>query len=390
MRSPKMDPLVQADLDALDAALAGEREDLAVAIIADEARTAAEPMPPGLALRLESAIADGFARPAKRRRGWALGPAVGVLGAGAVALVIALGTTGGEQGDLVTSSGGSEEAGRQLAKPQTDAAGAGELSGGTSLPPVAADESSSQIAPGPVDTDAAPNGRRVQRAADLTLTTPIGDLQTTSDEVIATTDRLGGYVQQSDVSAGDESGRASFDLRIPADKLDEALAALSELGHVRSRTQQSEDITARFTSARSRLNDARVERQALLRALAAATTEAEIDSLEQRLEIARSRIAAAKGDLFSARRAASMARVSVAVVGTGEDEGGAAGGGDRWTPGKALEDAVEVLSVAAGVLIVGIAGAIPAGLVALLLLAAWRAQRRRSRELTLDAPGGAV
>ena len=86
-----------------------------------------------------------------------------------------------------------------------------------------------------------------------------------------------------------------------------------------------------------------------------------------------------------------MAHVGVTVVGTDGDEGGAAGGDDdTWTPGAALEDAVHVLSVAAGVAIVALAGLIPASLLALLGFAAWRTQRRRRRELALDGGGAAV
>jgi hypothetical protein len=380
MRSAQLDPQIAADLDALDAALRGERDDLAVAIIADEARNAAAPMPPGLELRLEKAIADGFPKPAgsKRRRVSLLGPGLGLAGAAAVAVVIGLSSAGGGGSE---DSSSSSVATREAA--QSEAGDAGGSSAATA-PSVAQDEA---VAP---DALSAPTGRRVQRAAELTLSTPLGKLQDTADEVVRTTDRLGGYVQRSDVFAGEERGRATFELRIPSDRLDDGLAQLSKLGHVQSRTQQSEDITGRFTSARARLHDARTERQALLRALAEATTTTEIDSIKQRLEIANSRIEAAKGDLFSARRAANYATVQLALVGsTGEDEEGVAGGGDdEWTPGKALGDAADVLSVAAGVLIVALAASIPAGLVLGLLALAFRAWRRRARNLALG--GSAV
>jgi len=399
-RNTALDPIVEQELEALEAVLAGKRHDPELALIADEARATAPPMPPGLALRLEAAAADGFPRsaPERTRLGWLrrppLLPALGALAAVLLALVVAgsalrggssddetFGTSGAGQAELSTGSSGGAN---------TDSAAAGSTAPGPTgalAPPVAEDaDALTRQAPA-----AARGPRRVQRAAELILSTPIAELQDTSDAVARTADRLGGHVQRSDVSAGDESGQATFDLRIPTARLEEALASLSELGNVQSRTQRSQDITARFTSARSRLNDARAERQALLRALAEADTSQEIASINARLDIARARIAAAKGDLFGARRAAGLARVSVTVVGvSGDDEGAGLGDEGRWTPGQALDDAVAVLSVAAGVAIVAFAAAIPAALLALLAALAWRVYRRRSRELALEPRAPAV
>lgn len=381
MRSPKIDPAVRADLDALDAALRGERADLEVAMITDEVRNAAEPMPPGLAQRLESAVERGFADPAKPRRSWSLWqPAVGLGAAALVAVVIAVGQSGdGGSGALDGREGGAV-APQGESTSSTGIESAGDAADGTAAAPAPAPSLAQEEAPaGGVE-------RRVQRAADLTISVPRAELQSTADEVVRTTDRYGGYVQRSDVFAGRERGRATFELRIPAARLEDSLAALSKLGQVQSRTQTSEDITGRFTSARARLGDARAERQALLRALAEATTTQEIDSIKQRLEIANARIEAAKADLFQARRSAAFASVYVSVVDEGDS--GTAGGTGEWTPRQAVGDAVDLLSVAAGVLIVGLAAAIPAALVLALLALAHRAWRRRARDLALG--GNAV
>lgn len=394
-RKTAMDPVVEQELRALEAVLAGERRDPELALIADEARASAPPMPPGLALRLDAAVAEGFpkARAEQTRPRWlrrpALVPALGALATVLLALAVGVSVLRGGNGDDVTFDTGAGQAELSSGASGESAAGSPSAGGSTAAgpsgaltPPVAEDaDSLLQRTP----RAAASGPRRVRRAAELILATPIADLQKTSDAVGRTADRLGGHVQRSDVSAGDEAGQATFDLRIPTARLDEAMAALSELGDVRSRTQRSEDITARFTSARSRLQDARAERQALLRALAEADTSQEIDSINARLDIARARIAAAKGDLFGARRAAGLARVSVTVVADpGDDQGSGFGGDDGWTPGQAFDDAIEVLSVAAGVAIVAVAAAIPAAVLALLALLAWRVYRRRSRELALE------
>jgi hypothetical protein len=428
MRRNNIDPAVAADLEALDAVLAGEQSDPDLLLITDEVRASAPRMSPAFAERLDTAVAEGFegaAPPPRKKRSWrpSFEQALGLGIAGVFALVVsvaALNTDGKNDSD--SASGGAQAtsiepersaqgaAGGSSAEAQSDAAKAAPTPS-ASAPSADSDAAAGEAAPstatgaGVTDKNSAiglddstavpPPGagpRRIERAADLTISTPIGKLQDTADGVTAVADRLGGYVYTSNVSANGESGQATFDLRIPTDKLDDAMAALSRLGHVRSRNETSQDITARFSSALSRLHDARAERQALLRALADAATQAEIDSINGRLNIARQRIVAAKNDLFAARRASNLARVGVTVLGVGGDEGAAAGDGkDKWTPGDAVRDALHVLSVAASVAIVGLAGAIPAALLLALLFAAWRVQRRRRRELALDAnPNPAV
>jgi hypothetical protein len=207
------------------------------------------------------------------------------------------------------------------------------------------------------------------------------------DDVAGIADRLGGFVATSNVSATGGEGQGDFDLRVPVGRLDEALAAISRLGHVRARSSQVRDITSGFNSARATLHDARAERAALLRALARATTQPEIDSLRARLAIARRRIDAATAGLHVVRRRAALARIAVTVVGV-RREGVAAPAHHRWTPGRALHDAVGVLSTAASVAIVSLAGALPLLLLALLCAAAYRVATRRRRERALDAGAG--
>jgi CRP/FNR family transcriptional regulator len=141
-------------------------------------------------------------------------------------------------------------------------------------------------------------------------------------------------VQRSDVTQREGRGFATYDLRVPTSRLEQVLADLSRLTDVRSRTQSSNDITAPFVSARDRLDDARDEREALLKALAKAETDAEIESLKQRIRGARYRISVAQADVQRLQRRAQLSRVTVAVESTGKrSEGGA------WTPGDAVRDA---------------------------------------------------
>jgi hypothetical protein len=223
----------------------------------------------------------------------------------------------------------------------------------------------------------------VQRSASIALQTPEDEFDRTTDAVNVTVARFGGIVASSQIGASDErGGEATFDLRIPTDRLDRALAALAKLGHVTERSQGLDDITSSFHSARARLTDARAERRGLLRALERATTQAQIDSLKAQLRSVAGRIRGLESALASLRRRADLATVNLTVRGTGD--GPQAGGGGQWTPGDAAGDAVRVLEVLAGVLLIGLAILVPAGLLGALIALGLRLGRRRRREAALD------
>jgi len=128
--------------------------------------------------------------------------------------------------------------------------------------------------------------------------------------------------------------------------------------------------------------DARAERRGLLKALGRASTQRQIDSLRARLRNVRSQIARLNGDLAALRRRADLSSVSVTVRGGGSESEPGAGG--RWSPGDAAGDAVRVLEVIAGVLLIALAVALPLAIFALLGAFGVRTTRRRRRESALD------
>lgn len=218
--------------------------------------------------------------------------------------------------------------------------------------------------------------RRQDRDAAIVLATPRADIEEAADGVIQVTDRYQGFVLRSNVTGGEE-GRAgaALELRIPSEKLQPALRDLSELAHVRSRTQTTQDITARFVSARSRLNEATAERRALLRQLARASTPNEAASIRARLRIANRQITQARSNLRSLRNRVDFSSVSVAIE--ADESAKAADGG--WSPGDALDDAVGILKTTLGILLVSLAVLLPLtalGLVAWLVSSRFRTARR--------------
>ena len=402
------------ELDALDDALAGRAVDPDLADLAELAVALRDDRPapdPAFTRALDARVERGFPRATKpQRRLWGVrlprisGPALGVAASALLVIVIGISIpTGGDEsgsGDPGSGAGGSlattEEAptdsastppnsakqragGDESATPDSTTPSAPSTSGSSGAP-------STAIAPMPPTTRGDPGAARrrrfVERSAELVLATPPREIDRAAAEILRVTDELGGYVVSSTVSSN-SSGQ--FELRVPERKLQMALSRLSRVAKVRQRTQSAQDITGAVVSVGERLADARTERRSLLRQLAAATTPNQTSSIRARLRLVSGQIAAAKRDLSRVKTRATRSTIAVTLLAdrrrAGDEDDGASG----WTPGEAFDDAVRILEVTAGVLLVALALLLPVGLVGLLVWLAARQAAQRRRERTLDA-----
>jgi hypothetical protein len=346
------------------------------------------------ARQLDARVAAGFPRRRRERFGWLrIRPLMPALGFAATALLVVTvavslpqggddsdeGGGGGATSSAPTiaqedsgSAGGGGERTKEEARSSSTGSGAQPAVGGTAPPPAI------------TETRRDPNSdrrepRRVQRSASLALAAPPDEVERVADGIGRVTDEVGGFVAASSVS----SNGGDFSLRIPTARLDDALARLSRLAHVRERERRSQDITAQSVSARTRLREAQAERQSLLRQLARADTPNETAAVRVRLRTVNRQIEAARAQVRRVDNRASFADVSVTLV-SDEDVGGAATDDGQWSPGDAAADAVRVLEVAVGVALVALAAALP---LLLILLLAWLASRqvvRRRRDRALD------
>jgi hypothetical protein len=225
--------------------------------------------------------------------------------------------------------------------------------------------------------------RQVERSANLALATEPEQVQDVAGKVIDVVGRYRGIVLSSSVRDGGEGeAGATFDLLIPSGRLSGALTDLSGLAEVRSRSENTLDITAPFVSAREHLRDVRAEAEGLLRQLAEADTDTERASVKAQLQIVRGRIAAFRSKVNGLERRANFSRVSLQIV-TGEGAVIPGAGGGSWTIGDALHDAGRVLAIAAGVALIALALSLP---LALLGGGAWAGRRiylRRARDQAL-------
>jgi hypothetical protein len=218
-----------------------------------------------------------------------------------------------------------------------------------------------------------------QRAASLTLAPKPEAVQSVADQVAQLTVREGGFVQSSHVSRqSGAGGSAELRLSLPSARLTAALASLGRLAPTREESQSLQDITDQYGAARRKLADAVAERQALLRALARASTQSQIESLHARIALAAAVVTRARTTFGAISRRGSNATVEVTVLGD------AHAGSERSTLNNGLHDALDVLKGVAVVLLVTLAVIVPLALVLALLALGWRASRRHLRERVLS------
>jgi hypothetical protein len=342
-------------------------------------RSALEGFAPG-----RSASKGSTPKQPRRRLGWSRRPSrpalAGISVACAVIAAVLIAAPWRPAGHLVESSPRSpsiaahaDNAGR---------ASAGRASGAVASAPAVVAKADRALAPedlGPSGAPAAAPGRVQQLGASIRLAATPSEVQSTADRVSRLAVSEGGFVQSSHVDQGEGTGEANLTLSLPSAKLSAALASLGALAPVRAESQTLQDITNTYDAARQRLSDATAERQALLRALAKASTEGEIDSLRERLAENRGALAQARSGLRAISQRASTSEVEVTVIGDRSV------GSEGLTLNRGLHDAGRVLVVTLAVLLIAAAVLVPLALAIFALVTGRRAWRRHQRERVLDA-----
>jgi hypothetical protein len=385
-----IDPEIADALGAIDAALGGEAVDprhaqlaeLAL-LVAGERTTPDQAFATSLDERVERrfAPAPSTAPPRSRRRRWVWAPAAGLAAAVAVAVVIVAGGGGSHVAPLRADSAGHEAL--KVPKAATATSAASSAAAPTRQLP---DAATTPSIPAPAAVLQPPsNGRKIIQAAQLSLSTSPGRVELVAQEVFDVVGQEKGVVANSSVTAGGPGGYAQFQLSIPSGSLPQAMAALSTLryAHVASRTDTSQDVNDQYTTDVRQLADARALRTALLKQLANATTQTQIDSLTARIHDAGAAISSDEATLRRLNRQIDYSQVTL-TINAGAALPPASHGDGGFTIGKAAHDAGRVLTVAAGVALIAAAALVPLALLGALGFWIAAAVRRRRREHVLD------
>lgn len=285
-------------------------------------------------------------------------------------------SAGATAGPAAKANGSPAEYGPEEVETEEEAASAGEAE---STPEV---ESPAAPAP-PIKT--VERGRNIERSSYIVLGTKPGEVSGAAAKVFEAVHAAGGYVLNSSVQSGTAGATgASFELSIPSAKVNSALAAISAIAEVRERHDATTDITAPTISAAEELADSNATIEGLLKQLGEAETEAERESIEARLRQERRRHAAIRASLDHLHQRASMSEVTVRIV-TSHGAGATPPSKDdgNWGVGDALHSAGHILTIAAGVILIGLAVLAPFALLGLIFWVGNRIRIRRLRERAL-------
>jgi len=223
--------------------------------------------------------------------------------------------------------------------------------------------------------------RAVERNAEITLAADPKDVDDDASRVFEAVHANNGIVMRSSTEEGrpGEAG-ATFELLIPSARLDDAMAAFSEIDAVRSRHEATADITAPTVTTAELLKESRARIDGLLTQLEGAETGEEQEAIEAELRHERRHASHLAGQLDHLHKRADFSRVSLQIETGGNDE---SSGGGAWGVDDALHDAGHVLTVAAAVTLIALAVLGPIALIALLAWLTQRAWVRRERRRVL-------
>jgi hypothetical protein len=358
MQSPEL--ILPSRLEELiGGALAETESEARIQGLARELRASSSPASAALRTRVET-LATGPRGPRFGRRARLV-----VVLAAVAALVAAVATVD------TTSNGGGVESG----------SGAGDVGGsaGRLSPAVPLTKNLYGQAEDPSDTpalDVAPGGRA--QDVDMWITLRVKDadqLAESSQEAMKITRELGGVVGSSNVATEGTHGRAELSLKIPTERVDDALFRLSELGTVTGQRVATVDLQAPLDRALARVEHLRSGiRIAEARLASGILSSQEELQTRIRLEHLKSELGAVTRTRTALAREASMAELTL-TLGTptgavpATSEGGVTG---------AAHKAIDILRGAGSVAVFLLVVLSP---LLVLLLLVWLALRARGRRI---------
>jgi hypothetical protein len=226
-------------------------------------------------------------------------------------------------------------------------------------------------------------GDRAQRVS-ATLTVEVDDADAVSSaaqDALDLTRSLGGFVVSSSVSTGEE-GSAAITVRIPVDRVQEAITGLSGLGRIVTQQVTVDDLQQSLDELEQREAKVRSEIARIRARLRTETLDAQTEAvLRARLQTLRTELTGLRTSIASTQSEASMSTIQLTVVTPGAL--GAVAPPSRIE--RTLDEALNILAweavIALGMLIV----LAPFALVGVAAWLARRLYRRHEEERLLAA-----
>jgi hypothetical protein len=217
---------------------------------------------------------------------------------------------------------------------------------------------------------------------EAVLTLRVGDrsdLPARTSQAMRLTRALGGYVASAVYNVPGKRGASSLVLRIPVDRVQQALEAFSGYGTLVSQRISVKDVQRRVDDIGSTLAVLRKDIARIQRELSGSVTPARRAELEQRLATDRRRVKTLASTKQAITKRAELARVSLTLV---TPRAQAVAAKSRFE--RTIDDAGSVLARELEILLYALVVVGPLLAVGGVAIAAGRAQRRRSDRRLLE------
>ncbi|MGB8980605.1 MAG: DUF4349 domain-containing protein, partial [Anaerolineales bacterium] len=186
--------------------------------------------------------------------------------------------------------------------------------------------------------------RLVIQNADLAIV--VRDPKGSMDQISALAQEFGGYVvssnmYQSYTSMGKEVPEANIVIRVPSERLDEALTRIKEDAvEVDSENRSGQDVTSQYIDFQAQLKAKQAAEEKLLEIMDQATRAEDVLAIYLEVQRVQTEIEQLKGQIQYLEESAALSAISVRLIaeeGTQPIEVG------PWKPSGAAKDAIEDL-----------------------------------------------
>lgn len=181
--------------------------------------------------------------------------------------------------------------------------------------------------------------RIVIQNADLSIV--VADVEARMTEIQKLAEEMGGFVVSSSLYQGYTSDytpvpEASVTIRVPSERLDEALEAIkSDVVEVQNETRTGQDVTAEYVDLKSRLKTYQAAEQELTKLMESAADTDEVVNIFNQLMYYREQIEIIQGQIKYYEEAAALSAISIRIVAEATIQPVTIG---KWEPkGVALE-----------------------------------------------------
>lgn len=186
--------------------------------------------------------------------------------------------------------------------------------------------------------------RLVIRNANLTIV--VTDPSQSVDDISQMAQEMGGFVVSSNIyqTTFDDTVvafRASITIRVPAERLDEALSQIKDDAmEIRNENISGQDVTQEFTDLKSQLRNLEAAEEELLKIMEASTEAEHVLDVFEHLRQVRGEIEFTKGRIQYYEESARMSAISVEII---PDVAARPLQIGRWQPEGTAKAAVEAL-----------------------------------------------